>query len=449
MQESWDDDDDHESNRNKAGLGSTLLKGYGNSGNDDKGIGREGVQDEHSQGKGRSETPADGKAGGRPENMRSTLASAQEQETWGGDQVEEEGGLTVGGAKESYLVVSTVHSEEPTEREKLEGRTASLSDWPRGYGTAEQETVSGSMSGSRLRSGAGRENGTGALGGGGSGEEADEQRLPDTSLGFSTPEHKAREIIFSVAFGRVRVLAAQHRAMSKVESEGGQWGDGGWDWQPGGGQQGRQEGEQGESERGEEVGGGDDQEQAPGNAGAVGVEQRSSSGAVVTGVGEGGKGWGGEAGWTWGQAKGGNGEDDGHDASKERVVSVSFESGPAGGHAAASVDPAGETELKQTQATSQRNQEERGALTPVASKGNASLESGGDGPAVGGEVRPLNGKEKGTIPQEGEGSNGGGASGGGLPPNGAVQGMMECAMTKEGAGASGIVNIATWKEVPG
>lgn len=35
------------------------------------------------------------------------------------------------------------------------------------------------------------------------------------------------------------------------------------------------------------------------------------------------------------------------------------------------------------------------------------------------------------------------------PKNGAVQGAMECAMIKEGAGAGSIVNIATWKDVPG
>ncbi|CAM9179193.1 unnamed protein product, partial [Laminaria digitata] len=34
-------------------------------------------------------------------------------------------------------------------------------------------------------------------------------------------------------------------------------------------------------------------------------------------------------------------------------------------------------------------------------------------------------------------------------PNGAVQGSMECATTREGEGFENIVNIATWKDVPG
>ena len=34
-------------------------------------------------------------------------------------------------------------------------------------------------------------------------------------------------------------------------------------------------------------------------------------------------------------------------------------------------------------------------------------------------------------------------------PNGAVQGSMECATTREGEGVENIVNIATWKDVPG
>lgn len=45
-----------------------------------------------------------------------------------------------------------------------------------------------------------------------------------------------------------------------------------------------------------------------------------------------------------------------------------------------------------------------------------------------------------------------GAKGGndkGLPPNGAVQGTMECSMIKKGEGADNIPNIATWKVVPG
>ena len=41
------------------------------------------------------------------------------------------------------------------------------------------------------------------------------------------------------------------------------------------------------------------------------------------------------------------------------------------------------------------------------------------------------------------------ALGVGAFPNGAIQGTMECATTREGEGAENIVNIATWKDVPG
>ncbi|CAM9355148.1 unnamed protein product [Ascophyllum nodosum] len=57
------------------------------------------------------------------------------------------------------------------------------------------------------------------------------------------------------------------------------------------------------------------------------------------------------------------------------------------------------------------------------------------------------------VSLEMEGVDGGGGGAGGLGgeslPNGAVQGPMECDMIKKGEGADNILNIATWKVVPG
>ena len=74
-------------------------------------------------------------------------------------------------------------------------------------------------------------------------------------------------------------------------------------------------------------------------------------------------------------------------------------------------------------------------------------------PAVDGEIEEDGEKgEEDKTPVEGDAvdetakeSMAGGVS----FPNGAVQGSMECATTREGEGADNIANIATWKDVPG
>lgn len=280
--------------------------------------------------------------------------------------------------------------------------------------------------------------------------EQEQQQEGEAEVG----QNRASTIITAVA----KVAAENQRAVeARTTTEG--WNvEAGWGWDANGAKRGEQVGEgdepaaktsgpaSGASGQEEEGGAGDDRQQP--------LEEGGGHAAVAIEVKQ--EGHGADAGWDWPEVGGENG---GVEKAHEDAGHATGGSGQKGHEETAEID--------QIQPQSQLGEEREGATTLAGSPGkreggssqggvqdhqtpNNQLEVPGGNvhvtgniSKVGGEILPRNPDEESTEPTED------GEVNAGLPPNGALQGAMKCTMTKEGAGAGAIVNIATWKDVPG